>query len=148
MTAIDLTYACLLNVLGLCLVTLLASVSQLNLRSGFGRFVPVAGSRTSTLIRWGYVSAIGLALLTGIGLVVLMANGPSLVEGFEVTPLLAWLVPLAVVLWTAFLVQDHALVALRRTAIVPVDGAMLAPVLFVAVTTTCIRKLMSASATT
>jgi O-antigen/teichoic acid export membrane protein len=110
----------------LSLVTLLASVSQLNLRSGFGRFVPVAGSRTSTLIRWGYVSAIGLALVTGIGLVVLIANAPSLLEGIEVTPLLAWLFPLAVVLWTAFLVQDHALVALRRTAIVPIENGVFA----------------------
>lgn len=110
----------------LSLVTLLANVSQLNLRSGFGRFVPIAGRRTRALIHGGYLAALALAAATGIGVVVVLAVAPDVLSDIELTPLLAWLFPLAVILWTAFNVQDHALVALRRTAVVPVENGVFA----------------------
>jgi O-antigen/teichoic acid export membrane protein len=110
----------------LSLVMLLANVAQLNLRSGFGRFVPSAGARTERLVRAGYAAALGLALVSGVGVVVLLAVAPGLLSDVMLTPQLAWLFPLTVVLWTAFTVQDHALVALRRTAIVPLENAAFA----------------------
>lgn len=110
----------------LSLITLLTNVSQLNLRSGFGRFVPVAGARVQRLVLAGYLAATLLALVTGVAVVALLAVAPSLLAGVRLTPVLAWLFPLSVVLWTVFTVQDHVLIGFRRSAIVPVENGVFA----------------------
>ena len=110
----------------LSLVALLANVSQLNLRSGFGRILPVAGTGTRRLVYAGYGAALLLATATGVGVVALLVVAPDLLTDVEVTPVLAWTFPVAVILWTAFTVQDHALVGLRRSAIVPFENGVFA----------------------
>ena len=62
----------------LSLVTLLANVAQLNLRSGFGRFLPVAGTRTAGLVVGGYVLTAVLATALGLLVVGMLAAAPSL----------------------------------------------------------------------
>ena len=110
----------------LSLVTLLANVAQLNLRSGFGRFLPVAGTRTAGLVVGGYVLTAVLATALGLLVVGMLAAAPSLLPDVDLTPTLAVLFPLLVILWTAFTVQDHVLVGLRRTTIVPIENGVFA----------------------
>jgi O-antigen/teichoic acid export membrane protein len=110
----------------LSLVTLLANVAQLNLRSGFGRFLPIAGTRTASLVAGGYVLTTVIAAVAGLLVVALLASNPALLPDVELTPALAVLFPLTVVLWTVFTVQDHVLVGLRRTTIVPVENGVFA----------------------
>ena len=114
------------NAAVLSLVTLLGNVSQLNLRSGFGRFVPLAGPRTVRLLAWGYGAALLLAAVLSIGFLALLAIAPQLMADVPLTPLFAVLFPLTVISWTAFLIQDHALTALRRTVWVPLENGAFA----------------------
>jgi len=110
----------------LSLVTLLANVSQLNLRSALGRFVPIAGRRAPSLVYGGYLAAAGLALVTGIAVVLLLVALPGIAGNTPLSPLMVWLFPLTVLLWTLFTVQDHVLVALRRTPVVPLENGVFA----------------------
>jgi O-antigen/teichoic acid export membrane protein len=108
----------------LSLVALLGNVSQLNLRSGFGRFVPVAARRTRSLIAGGYAAALAVAAVTSLVVVGVVAARPQLLPAVRFTPFLAWLFPVTVVLWTGFVIQDHVLTALRRTVWVPMENAI------------------------
>lgn len=110
----------------LSLVTLLANVSQLNLRSGFGRFVPIAGAGVQRLVHAGYLAVTVLALLTGLGVVAILAVSPALLADVRLTPMLVWLFPLTVVLWAVFSLQDQVLIAFRRSAIVPLENGVFA----------------------
>jgi O-antigen/teichoic acid export membrane protein len=108
------------------LITLLANVSQLNLRSGFGRFVPEAGPRVGRLLAAGYVSA-GIVALLSSGLLVLALSAiPALAPVLAATPSATGLFIVTAVAWTLFGLQDNALTALRRTVWVPVENAVFA----------------------
>jgi O-antigen/teichoic acid export membrane protein len=108
----------------LSVVMLLGNVAQLNLRSGFGRFVPGAGNRTAVLIAAGYGAAVTVAAVSAVVFLWVLGAVPGLLKNVLVMPVLAWLFPVTVVAWTAFAVQDHALTALRRTPIVPIENAV------------------------
>jgi len=114
------------NAAVLSLVTLLTNVAQLNLRSGFGRFLPIAGNRTTALVLGGYAVTTLLATILAFAVVALLALAPGVLPDVALTPLLAVLFVLTVVLWTAFTVQDHVLVGLRRTPIVPIENGVFA----------------------
>jgi O-antigen/teichoic acid export membrane protein len=115
-----------INAALLSLVTLLASVAQLNLRSGFGRFAPLAGPRTWRLIAGGYAAALAIAVVASVALVRVLAAAPGVLPDVQLTPTLAWLFPLTVVLWTLFVLQDYVLTSLRRTVWVPIENAVFA----------------------
>ncbi len=110
----------------LSLVTLLANVAQLNLRSGFGRFLPVAGDGMARLVRGGYLITTLIATVLGLLVIGMLAAAPSLLPGVELTSALAVLFPLTVILWTVFTVQDHVLIGLRRSTIVPLENGVFA----------------------
>ena len=110
----------------LSLVTLLANVAQLNLRSGFGRFLPVAGRRTASLVLGGYLLTTVIATVLGLLVVAMLAASPTLLPDVRLTPALAVLFPLTAILWTAFSVQDHVLIGFRRTTIVPIENGVFA----------------------
>src|SRR5919204_4550766 len=47
-------------------MTLLANLAQLNLKSGFNRFLPRAGNATGRFVVRGYLLAVGVALIASL----------------------------------------------------------------------------------
>ena len=99
-------------------MTLLASLSQLNLINVFPRFLPTAGHRTRRVVFVGYTAAIGLALLTAIAFVTAGLGDVYLLHRFTYGLVFVG----AVVCWTIFTIQDAALTGLRGTVWVPVEN--------------------------
>jgi O-antigen/teichoic acid export membrane protein len=96
---------------------LLAGIAQLNLMSALLRFVPTSGAAAGRMIRGAYLVGGGLAGVAAIvfllglhlwspdGLIDLLQPGSSAVSFV-----------LATMLWSVFVMQDNALVAVSRPA--------------------------------
>jgi O-antigen/teichoic acid export membrane protein len=110
----------------LSLVVLLGNIAQLNLRSGFGRYVPMAGQHLRRLLGLGYLASTITALIGSLVVVQLIDWFPATVGHVRVTPLLAGLFVATTVTWSLLAVQEHALAALRRTVWVPIWNAIFA----------------------
>jgi O-antigen/teichoic acid export membrane protein len=101
------------------LMILLANLAQLNLSEMFVRFLPGA-SNARRLIGVGYAASTLLAL---VGVLVFVLT-PLSSRMFKPSHTFGILFVIAVPLWTIFIVQDGALVGLRRAAWVPVENIM------------------------
>jgi len=99
-------------------MTLLASLSQLNLINVFPRFLPNAGHRTKRVVVAGYSAAIAVAFVVATCFVLAGAGDAYLVHRFA--PALIFVG--SVVCWTIFTIQDAALTGLRGTVWIPVEN--------------------------
>jgi O-antigen/teichoic acid export membrane protein/aminoglycoside phosphotransferase (APT) family kinase protein len=101
---------------------LLAGASQLNLMSAILRFVPTAGRVAGRMIRGSYLIGGGLAGVAAAGFLAGLRHwAPSLVRLLH--PGLGYLgFVVATMFWSVFVMQDNALVAVRRPAAVPAEN--------------------------
>lgn len=101
----------------------LSNLSQLNLWSALGRFLPNAGHQTGTLVRNAYAACTAAAIVASVGFVSL---APSLSRQFHFLAS-SWSLKvgfcLGVVTWGIFALQDSVLTALRRAPWVPIENA-------------------------
>ena len=101
----------------------LSNLAQLNLWSALGRFLPQAGHRASTLIRYAYAASTTAAVIASIAFVSL---APSLSRQLHFLSS-SWTLKvgfcLGVVTWGIFALQDSVLTALRRAPWVPIENA-------------------------
>jgi O-antigen/teichoic acid export membrane protein len=109
------------NSAAVSLLTLLVSISQLNLCSTVVRFVPAAGRRTTTLVACVFVAAGCVAAVVGICAVLLVGVVSPGAELFGGSAAKAMFV-VATVACTIFIIQEGVLTGLRRAALVPVTN--------------------------
>ena len=115
-----------LNSAAISAMMLLAGIAQLNLMSTLLRFVPAAGAAAGPMIRTAYLIGAVLSGLAAIGFWVGLDDWAP-----DLTDLLgSWLAGLGFVLatmgWTLFVMQDNALVAVRRAHAVPIENSSFA----------------------
>jgi len=106
----------------LAALTLLASLSQLNLTNIFVRFLPAAGRFTMRFVSRGYVAVAVVATLAGIAIAASGATGS--VIGHGVVPHVLFVI--AVPLFALFALQDAVMASLRITTWVPVENIICA----------------------
>lgn len=113
------------NSAAVSMLTLLVSISQLNLSSTVVRFVPAAGRHVKALIASVLVVAGCAALVVGVcavGLVHLLSPGATFLDGTAARAIFI----VAAVASTIFVVQEGVLASLRRTVLVPVTNFLFA----------------------
>jgi hypothetical protein len=103
------------------LLIVLAFVAQLNMGTALSRYLPRSGSSQRSLLSFSYRIAIALACVFAVGVVAAgAARGGSVIRGGDLGLTIALAVSLP--LWAVFALQDLALVALRRSAWLPVEN--------------------------
>lgn len=113
------------NSAAISMLTLLVSISQLNLSSAVVRFVPAAGRHTKALIATVLIAAGCVALVVGVCAVSLVHFVSPGTTFFDATTAQAIFV-VAVVASTIFIIQEGVLAGLRRTALVPLTNFVFA----------------------
>ena len=103
-------------------LTLLASLSQLNLTNIFVRFLPAAGRFTGRFVRRGYVAVVAVALPAGALVAFTGVTGGVIADGVFAHVLFV----AAVALFALFALQDSVLTSLRITHWVPVENVICA----------------------
>ncbi|MCL4313592.1 MAG: oligosaccharide flippase family protein [Actinobacteria bacterium] len=99
-------------------MTLIASIAQLNLSTAFVRFLPRAGGRTRFAIVMSYLVCTVLAIAGSM-----IFLGTSLHRGIvPANFVMEAIFTAGVVLWTIFVIQDAALIALRGSKWVPLEN--------------------------
>src|SRR4051794_5536048 len=115
-----------LNSAAISAMTLLSTVSLLNLNGGLIRFVPMAGRATKKLMVYSYLDSLILgaivSFLFGIGLSV---SSPARSFIGSSPAVLLWFV-LATMSWTVFTLQDYVLMGLRKTVWIPIENTTVA----------------------
>lgn len=105
----------------IALMTMVATIGQLNLSSAVVRFVPAAKSRTKQLVAAVYLLSGCVALVVAICAVTLVRLiSPDTRFFAESWPRVMFV--FGTVALTIFLIQEGVLTALRRTALVPVQN--------------------------
>ena len=99
-------------------MTLIASVSQFSPAAIFQRFLYASGALASKMVKIGYATGVGLALIVATGFLLFTGHHIYLKSGFGSS--VEFL--LAVALWVIFSIEDSALVGLRATFWVPVEN--------------------------
>jgi O-antigen/teichoic acid export membrane protein len=111
------------NSAAISMMTMVATIAQLNLSSAVVRFVPTAKRRTKQLVAGAYLLSGCVALLVGVcsvTLVRLISPGTN----FFAEPLSRAMFVFGTIACTIFVVQDGVLTALRRTALVPLENSV------------------------
>ncbi len=101
---------------------LLSGATQLNLMSAILRFVPTAGAAAGRLIRGAYLLSGTLAGLAAAGFLLGLPRWAPNLTGLLGTGLGAASFVIATMCWSVFVIQDTALVAVRRPGAVPVEN--------------------------
>lgn len=101
---------------------LLAGATQLNLMSAILRFVPTAGPAAGRMIRGAYLIGSVLAGLAAIGFLTGLRHWAPSLTGLLAPGVGAVSFVIATMCWSVFVMQDTALVALRRPGAVPVEN--------------------------
>jgi len=97
-------------------LTLLSTISQLNLSNVLNRFLPGAGRRTGRVILGCYLASVGMSVVVGLVFLAGTARwSPELAFVSRDPRLSAWFL-LALALWSLFVLQDGALSGLRRSS--------------------------------
>jgi len=99
-------------------ITLLSSISQLNLTNIFVRFLPVAGRFSATFVRRAYLAVILLSL--AVGVVFVLSDLATSVVGRDLFDRVLFVV--SVSLFAVFALQDSVMIALRITHWVPIEN--------------------------
>jgi O-antigen/teichoic acid export membrane protein/aminoglycoside phosphotransferase len=115
-----------INSAAIAAMMLLAGIAQLNLMSTILRFVPTSGAAAGPLIRGAYLVASGLSGLAAIGFLVGLRLWAPHLAGLLGTGLTGAGFVIATMGWSMFVMQDSALVAVRRPAMVPTENTTFA----------------------
>jgi O-antigen/teichoic acid export membrane protein/aminoglycoside phosphotransferase len=100
-------------------LTTLSHLAQLNLRNILHRFVPGTGTAGWRLIRQSYAVAAIVALVIGPAFVLLSSSVSPELTFLSSSSWAAIGFALALLIWTLFALQEAALTALHRTALIP-----------------------------
>ena len=104
-------------------MTLLANAGGLGLQNGFVRFIPSAGKNTGRFVRQSIVVAASTgAVLAAIFVIGLRWWAPRLSPLLLSSPLAALGFIGATVVWVVFVLQDNALIGLRRATYIPIEN--------------------------
>ena len=115
-----------LNSAAISAMMLLAGIAQLNLTSTLLRFAPAAGAAAGPMIRTAYLIGATLSGLAAIGFWVGLDDwAPSLTDLLG-SGLAGLGFVLATMGWSLFVMQDSALVAVRRAHAVPIENTSFA----------------------
>ena len=95
----------------------LGNLAHLNLGNVYARFLPTAGQRTRSLVRWGLTMTGALGVVLGTGFVLLWPSGSLFASGVE-----RGLFPLAVGILAVFTVQDFVLLGVGAARWIPVEN--------------------------
>ena len=109
------------------LITALITVSticQINLGNAIARFLPAMSAGAGRSLMLAYLAAGAASMLGGIAFVVLMPLISTSFGFLTEDPLIAFTFPVAVALWSVFVLQDAALAALRQAPWVPVENTV------------------------
>jgi O-antigen/teichoic acid export membrane protein/Ser/Thr protein kinase RdoA (MazF antagonist) len=115
-----------INSAAISAMMLLAGIAQLNLMSTLLRFVPAAGAAAGTMIRGAYLIGAGLS---GVAAIVFLGGLGVWAPRLQVllgSPLAAIGFVVFTMCWALFVMQDSALIAVRRAAAVPVENSSFA----------------------
>jgi O-antigen/teichoic acid export membrane protein len=115
-----------INSAAISAMMLLAGIAQLNLMSTLLRFVPSAGAAAGTMIRGAYVIGAGLSGLAAIVFLLGMGEWAPHLQSLLGSPLAAAGFVVFTMCWALFVMQDNALIAVRRAAVVPVENSSFA----------------------
>jgi O-antigen/teichoic acid export membrane protein/aminoglycoside phosphotransferase (APT) family kinase protein len=116
-----------LNALAISTMTLLANVSQLNLRSAMLRFLPNAGNASSRLVGAAYSITLAVALSAGVIFVAGQRIWMPDQNDQNFLALDRWMAPVfvgTVMLWAIFALQDGVLTGLRQAIWVPIENTL------------------------
>ncbi len=105
---------------------LLAGIAQLNLMYTLLRFVPTAGAAARTMIRGAYLIGAGLSGLAAIIFLAGLGEWAPRLRMLLGSPLAAAGFVVFTMCWALFVMQDSALIAVRRAAAVPVENSTFA----------------------
>jgi O-antigen/teichoic acid export membrane protein len=114
------------NSAALSAMMLLAGIAQLNLMYTLLRFVPTAGAAARTMIRGAYLIGAGLSGLAALIFLAGLAEWAPRLQGLLGSPLAAAGFVFFTMCWALFVLQDSALIAVRRAAAVPVENSTFA----------------------
>lgn len=101
---------------------LLAGAAQLNLMSALLRFLPTSGRSAGRMIRNAYLVGAGLSGVVAVGFLLGLRFWAPALTGLLGPILNAAGFVVATMLWAMFVMQDNALVAVKRAAAVPVEN--------------------------
>ncbi|MEJ7696266.1 MAG: hypothetical protein WKF78_06525 [Candidatus Limnocylindrales bacterium] len=107
-------------------IVFLSGLAQLNLRPMLGRFIPVAGVRSSRLALASYASSLAVAAVAAVvflaGSSLWAQSGP--IPTVRDEPVLASMFVASTMIWTIFSLQDGLLVGLRATGWLTVENVI------------------------
>lgn len=115
-----------LNSAAISAMMLLAGVAQLNMMSTILRFVPTSGAAAGPLISGAYLIGGVLSGLAAIGFLAGLPLWEPNLAGMLGSGLARGAFVVATVGWAVFVMQDNALVAVGRPALVPTENASFA----------------------
>jgi O-antigen/teichoic acid export membrane protein len=95
----------------------LGNLAHLNIGNVYARFLPAAGQRTRSLVRWGLLLTGALGIVLGTGFALLWPSGSLFASGAERA-----LFPLAVGILAVFTVQDSVLLGVGAARWIPVEN--------------------------
>ncbi len=108
---------------GISALQLVASVGWVGLQYTLMRYVPAAGRHRRRLVVLVYANGIGASLVAAVVFTSLFAhtlNVPYITQDAPST-IVSWV---AVAVWVVFSLQDLALLAIRRTFLVPIENSI------------------------
>jgi O-antigen/teichoic acid export membrane protein len=115
-----------LNSAAISAMMLLAGIAQLNMMSTLLRFVPAAGAAAGPMIRTAFLVGATLSGLAAIGFWVGLDDWAPRLDGVLGSRLAGLGFVLATMGWAVFVMQDSALVAVRRPHAVPIENTSFA----------------------
>lgn len=105
-------------------MALLAAVAELNAGMALLRFLPRLGTRSSAIVLRVLAVTVSFACLLAIGFVFIAPMVSGELEYIDDNPLLAIAFVLAIMCWTAYLIGDVLLSAVRASGWVPVKNTI------------------------
>jgi O-antigen/teichoic acid export membrane protein len=103
-------------------MTLLANLSQLNLKSGLNRFLPRAGAGSARFVTRSYLLALAVAALASLVFVAGLGIWSPQLGFLGDRPELALWFAAATMAWTIFVLQDSVFAGIRQAGWVPVEN--------------------------
>jgi O-antigen/teichoic acid export membrane protein len=110
------------NSAAISVTTFLAGIAELNLMSALVRFLPTSGRRSVRFILTIYAASAAIAVLLGIGFLLLVAQIEPQLGYLRSSPAMAAWFVLSVATGAIFVLQDSALTGVRAAPFVPVEN--------------------------
>ncbi len=113
-----------LNSAVISIMIFLSGIAQINLQETMIRYIPTAGTRTTRLVVYSYLTVLGISALVGIIFCLgIQIWSPSL-SLITTSPALAIWFVVAIMMWGIFVLEDSVLVGLRQALWIPAENAV------------------------